>query len=681
MRKMDITEIQDELLRLEYPKLLPDHDPDIERYFYLRSTGQSRNALDIYKNRIVVRYPDDTFRTYLLRAYRNHEPAFRGLLAKGYRMLGARSLERMKLTILVIAKLAESYNENDVYSTIKAAEEILKLLSPERYEPMSGMDRILRYAKVLDLKVKSITRAADLIGAYVTDSLSVVKKERRRRNEAQRQAEEDIRKALVKADWDSYNYQKKYGASSSLIELNSVVFSEADLARIEIPSFTRTEDQVLGYCVKYWNSVNDPAFERILFLYSQKYGKKNYEAYMAIRRGQEAKHRDDEILASVMGVLISGYYYTIHGDLYLQRNWNKIKRAVISQGQQKTLSPPEAKQGKAKAKPIKKQKDKEQKKKDRPEIARKPVMEPGTGIRSAAAGAEPAGKSGLVPAKPITVPKKPKPAEQTKTAIAARPSVQPARPIATKPVVSPVRSPAQPTPRPLQAVAAKPVVARPAAQPVPRPVQAVVAKPVAQPAPRPVQPVAAKPPAQPTRPIATKPVVPPVRPSAQPVAAKPAVQPVKPAPKPVQPAAAKPSVQTTGYGSAPYGFSPSPPPGAPKGASDRPRPTVFTSKTLVKAKGSVSDRLKELSGRSYDVYEDRFLAKARSSIRKVLGSGKGLFFSLPEEAEDLVYNFLRDHYSDPYMDWENSADRKTLLTLGFDLPSIHPVIDECYRTL
>ena len=108
---------------------------------------------------------------------------------------------------------------------------------------------------------------------------------------------------------------------------------------------------------------------------------------------------------------------------------------------------------------------------------------------------------------------------------------------------------------------------------------------------------------------------------------------------------------------------------------------MFTNKTLGKAKGSVSDRLKELSGCSYDVYEDRFLSKARTSIRKVLGTGKGLFFSLPEEAEDLVYNFLRDHYSDPYMDWENSPDRKNLLNMGFDLSSVNPVIDECYRAL
>jgi hypothetical protein len=95
----------------------------------------------------------------------------------------------------------------------------------------------------------------------------------------------------------------------------------------------------------------------------------------------------------------------------------------------------------------------------------------------------------------------------------------------------------------------------------------------------------------------------------------------------------------------------------------------------------VSDRLKQLSGRSYDVYQDRFLSKARVAIRKVLGSGRGLFFNLPEEAEDLVFGFLRDHYSDPYMNWEKSSEKKQLLDMGYDLPSINDVIDECYKSL
>ncbi|MDR2470960.1 MAG: hypothetical protein LBD09_02475, partial [Treponema sp.] len=328
---MDITEIQDELLRLEYPNLLPDHDPDIERYYYLRSTGQARDAMSIYQNRLRIRYPDDDFRTWLLRSYRSHDPAFRGLLARGYRMLGARSLERIKGIILVIAEKAGSYNEKDVYATIKTAEDILHFLPPDRYEAVAGMERFLRYAGALDLRVKAIAKATELIRAYLTDTLSVVEEERRRRTEAQRRMKDEELQRLVKADWDSYYYQKKYGVHMPLIDLSSVVFSAGDLARIEIPPFNRIEDQILGYCIKYWNAVEDPAFERILFLYSRKYGKKNYDVYMTIRRGRQAKHRDDEILASIMGVLVTGYYYSIQGDLYLQRSWNSIKYALANQ--------------------------------------------------------------------------------------------------------------------------------------------------------------------------------------------------------------------------------------------------------------------------------------------------------------------------------------------------------------
>ncbi|MCL1812475.1 MAG: hypothetical protein FWG29_03005 [Treponema sp.] len=767
---MDITEIQDELLRLEFPNLLPDHDPDIERYYYLRSTGQSRDALSIYQNRLVIRYPDNEFRTWLLRSYRSHDPAFRSLLARGYRMLGARSLERIKQILLIIAEKADGYNEKDVYSTIKAAEEILKFLSPERYEAVAGMERFLRYATVLDLKVKSIAKATELIRAYSTDTLSVVEEERRRRVDAKRRADEEDRKRLVKADWDSYYYQKKYGIHIPFIDLSTVVFSQEDLARIEIPPFNRVEDQILGYCIKYWNNADDPAFERILFLYSRKYGKKNYDVYMTIRRGQMAKRRDDEILSSIMSILITGYYYSIQGDLYLQRNWNSIKSALANQGQQKALpapkSPvkpappakpvqfakpapsakqmPSAKQlqrpaaaGKAAKKPAGKKKVPAKtlpapiKPKPKPkQIQAKPVSSAGLKgrmfpsapqvkkpvpkpkkimvekaktrivskaikkpvkkepivsriapkpksrttpkiapkaakvIKPVAVVARPAAKSlqrgtSLAKVKQVKVPNKLKPAEQTKTTIMSRPAVlpkpvpAPKTPVQPKPAIVTVpKTPAQPKPV-IAAVPKMPVQQKPAAVPVLKtPVQP---KPVIAPVPKtPIQPVVGKPApiTTPVKPTIPRPVIPP-----RTVTPKPPVSPVK----------------ITGYKPTP--FTPVSPP------KPKPAPRVFSNKTLDKAKGSVSDRLKELSGRSYDVYEDRFLTKARSSIRKVLGTGKGLFFSLPEEAEDLVYNFLRDHYSDPYMDWETSNDRKNLMTMGFDLPSINPVIDECYRNL
>ncbi|MDR0586278.1 MAG: hypothetical protein LBG26_03470 [Treponema sp.] len=636
---MDITEIQDELLHLEYPNLLPDHDPDIERYYYLRSTGQSRDALAIYQYRLRPRYPDDGFRTWLLRSYRSHDPAFRGLLAKGYRMLGERSLNRIKNIIFYIAEKAESFNEKDVYSTIRTAEDILRFLPQERYEAVAGIDRFHRYAAALNLKERSVAKASELVRAYLTDTLSVVEEERRRRSEADRKAMEQERQRLVKADYDSYLFQKKFGYRPHLIDLSSVVFSEADLARIEIPPFQRLEDQVLAYCIKYWNMVNDPAFERILFLYSRKYGRKNYDVFIAIRRGRMAKRRDDEILASIVSVLITGYYYSIQGDIYLQRSWNAIKNALQNQVQSRPALPPPP----------------------QTRMAGRAVLPNKTAgaVKSAkvtklkiAPGVKPKNTSRIAP-KAKTVSKK---------AVIARPVQPPApAPVSVRPAVRPpVKVPAGLKPAREQKTTI--VAARPL--PVPAPVRpASVSVPVIQ---RPAQP------ARPA-PVTQRPVQPaqPARPAARPVPApvKP-VQPVRPVPAPVTRRPAQP------VRPAPL-FAPlvpaSPPP--------KPRKQKVFSTSLEKARGSVSDRLKELSGRSYDVYEDRFLAKTRNAIRKVLGAGKGLFFNLPEEAEDLVFGFLRDNYSNPYMNWEDSAERKNLLSMGFDLPSIIPVIDECYRTL
>jgi hypothetical protein len=265
-----------------------------------------------------------------------------------------------------------------------------------------------------------------------------------------------------------------------------------------------------------------------------------------------------------MGLLITGYYYSIQGDLYLWRNWNAIKYALANQ--QKALPVPDGMALPARKTPAPKSVE---------SITLKPMPKIEQKKTGSAAGKEPKTKDMGV--KPRIVPK---PLSET------APRIAPGSHVNNQPVIT---------------------VAKPAEKTIT------------------------------------------------------AIQPLIKTPEEL-----KPARQTK--------------PAAPLKQPDVPS-KEFTNKALEKAKGSVSDRLKELSGRSYDVYEDRFLAKARASIRKVLGTGKGLFFNLPEEAEDLVYNFLRDHYSDPYMDWENSNDRKSLLAMGFDLPSIHKVIDGCYRTL
>jgi hypothetical protein len=88
-----------------------------------------------------------------------------------------------------------------------------------------------------------------------------------------------------------------------------------------------------------------------------------------------------------------------------------------------------------------------------------------------------------------------------------------------------------------------------------------------------------------------------------------------------------------------------------------------------------------LSGHSYDLYQDQFFTQVRYSIRKVLSQGKSLFFPIPPRAEELVYNFLRAHYTDPFMEWKESPEYQALSKLGFALESINPVIDDCYHRI
>jgi len=139
MQEMSILELETELLRTEYPYLSPEHDPDIERYYDLRSLGRSADALVLYQSRLVPRYPDDQFRTQILRAYRTRSPQYGLLLQQAYHQLGQRVLERTKKIIKYIAVKADSFDATDVYSTIKTADAILALLPRERFEAVMAI--------------------------------------------------------------------------------------------------------------------------------------------------------------------------------------------------------------------------------------------------------------------------------------------------------------------------------------------------------------------------------------------------------------------------------------------------------------------------------------------------------------------------------------------------------------
>ena len=103
------------------------------------------------------------------------------------------------------------------------------------------------------------------------------------------------------------------------------------------------------------------------------------------------------------------------------------------------------------------------------------------------------------------------------------------------------------------------------------------------------------------------------------------------------------------------------------------------------ATGSVSDVIKRLSGRGYDVYRDIFLAKARPAIRETLlrqpNRPASLFGEELNEAENLIHEFLERNYANPYMDWKTSDQHTQLEVTGYELENIEEVIEACYKRL
>lgn len=101
--------------------------------------------------------------------------------------------------------------------------------------------------------------------------------------------------------------------------------------------------------------------------------------------------------------------------------------------------------------------------------------------------------------------------------------------------------------------------------------------------------------------------------------------------------------------------------------------------------GSVSDRLRRLSGRAYDVYRDSFATQAPAAVEEALASVRGkrksLFDDSATKAEKLVLDFLARNYANPFMDWEGSVERGRLAELGYELPSLDPVILAAWKRM
>jgi len=100
---------------------------------------------------------------------------------------------------------------------------------------------------------------------------------------------------------------------------------------------------------------------------------------------------------------------------------------------------------------------------------------------------------------------------------------------------------------------------------------------------------------------------------------------------------------------------------------------------------SISDSIKKLSGRAYDVYKDIFLSSVRGHIRSALLKNRskpgGVFNDDTNKAENIVFDFIERNYSNAYLDWASSEHRTRILELGFELRDLEQIIEACYRKI
>lgn len=108
------------------------------------------------------------------------------------------------------------------------------------------------------------------------------------------------------------------------------------------------------------------------------------------------------------------------------------------------------------------------------------------------------------------------------------------------------------------------------------------------------------------------------------------------------------------------------------------------SESDVKAKLSVADIIKGISGRSYDLYKDFFLNGIAPFIKKELTNSRTTapkFFDIQiRKAEELIYTFMADNYDNPFMDWEKSPQCKVVSELGYKIDSLVPIITNWYKS-
>ena len=310
---MEITELEKQVLKQEYPQVSFSDDLDIERYFELRKTGHLNEALSLYNGKLKRKYPDDSMRYELMSSYRQRSYRFQELLTANLINLAQKTIMQIKQVIVFITERTANLDTNDVYNVVQECEKIVSAVSSDRFASISFTEKYARYADTIGFKQAAMKKSAELIRLYVTDTLSSVKAYR------DEQAEILSRQKRERA---AYRPPKTF-------DFSKIVFTKEQIDAIIIsPDIKRVEDQVIAYTLKYWPVYADGGFENIVLLYSRKYRTNNFNIFQAIKIGRFRNWKDEEILQAVLLNLVNGYYYSISGDLYLQREWARVKVSI-----------------------------------------------------------------------------------------------------------------------------------------------------------------------------------------------------------------------------------------------------------------------------------------------------------------------------------------------------------------
>lgn len=308
-----MSELEKQILKQEYPQLSFSEDLDIERYFELRESGFLREAIILYNSKLKLKYPDEKMRVELMSSFRKHSPRFEELLSESLIQLARKTIIQIKNIIEFITARIAKLDTKDVYSVIQKCEQVVSAISNDRFASISFTQKFSRYAIILNFKPEEMKKSAELIRLYVTDTLSSV-------NE-------------YKAEQEAIAHKQKLARSyapAKTFDFSKIVFTKEQEAAIIIPaSINRIEDKVVAYTLKYWNAYSNQAFENAILLYSRKYKTRHFNIFQAVKIGRYRNWRDDEILQAVLLNVVTGYYYSISGDLYLQRQWAKARSTLI----------------------------------------------------------------------------------------------------------------------------------------------------------------------------------------------------------------------------------------------------------------------------------------------------------------------------------------------------------------